>query len=61
VKPKPVMPAEAITDDTAAADYSSKVEGWGDAGWAAVGRLCRWAAANKMPHPDCPPVTAIQP
>ena len=34
VEKKPVMPVEAITDDTAAAQYSSDVEGWGDRGWA---------------------------
>lgn len=54
VTPKPVMPVAAITDDQAAARYSSDIEAWGDAGWATVGRLCRWAAANEMPHPDCP-------
>ena len=53
VEKKPVMPVEAITDDTVAAQYSSDVEGWGDRGWAAVARLCRWAQANKMPHPEC--------
>lgn len=51
---KPIMPVEAITDDRAAADYSSSVESWGDRGWAAVARLCRWAERNKLPHPDCP-------
>lgn len=51
---KPVMPDAAITDDSVNAKYNSDVEGWGDRGWAAVGRLCRWASANKMPHPTCP-------
>ena len=53
VEPKPLMPVEAITDDTAAAAYSSSVESWGDRGWAAVGRLCRWAKANGEVL-DCP-------
>lgn len=48
------MPLEAITDDMAAARYSAAIETWGERGWAAVGRLCRWAADNKLPHPDCP-------
>lgn len=54
VEQKQVMPIEAITDDRAAADYSSYIEAWGDRGWAAVARLCRWAERNKLPHPDCP-------
>ena len=54
VQPKPAMPIEAITDDRAAADYGSAIETWGDQGWSAVARLCRWAERNKLPHPDCP-------
>lgn len=56
VEAKPVMPDAAITDDAAAAQYGSDVEAWGERGWAAVGRLCRWAAANGMAHPACPRV-----
>jgi hypothetical protein len=55
VEAKPVMPDAAISDDAAAAKYSSDIEGWGDRGWATVGRICRWAEANGMPHPLCPP------
>lgn len=48
------MPDAAITDDSVNAKYNSDVEGWGDRGWATVGRLCRWAERNGMPHPTCP-------
>lgn len=54
VERKPVLPDAAIADDAAAAQYSSDVEAWGDRGWAAVARICRWAAANNMAHPACP-------
>jgi len=53
-EPKPLMPVEAITDDTVASRYNSAVEAWGERGWAAVGRLCRWAAGNGLAHPECP-------
>lgn len=54
VKPKPVMPDTAITDDTVNAQYNSDVEAWGDEGWAQVARLCRWSAANKLTNVVCP-------
>ena len=54
VEAKPLMPVEAITDDTAAARYNSQIEAWGERGWSAVARLCRWAAGNGLAHPACP-------
>lgn len=47
-EPKPVPAPEIVTDDHAAAAYSAAIEAWGERGWAAVGRLCRWAARNGM-------------
>ena len=54
VKPQPVMPDAAITDDHASALYWSSVLAWGQDGWASVARLCRWAKANGMAV-ECPP------
>lgn len=48
VEAKPVAGPEIVTDDHAAAAYSAAIEAWGERGWAAVGRLCRWAARNGM-------------
>lgn len=48
------MPDAAITDDTVNAQYNSDVEAWGQRGWAANARLCRWAAANKLTNVVCP-------
>jgi hypothetical protein len=55
VEPKPV-PTDAIVTDPKAADrYNADVETWGERGWDAVGRICRWSVANgaKLPF-DCP-------
>ena len=46
VEPKPVMPDAALTSEVAAAVYDAELEAFGDRGWAAVGRICRWVAAN---------------
>ena len=53
--PKPVPPADIVTSAQAAADYDIAVEGWGERGWRAVGRVCRWAVANGMKDPGCAP------
>lgn len=44
VEPKPVPPADIVTSAQAAAEYDIAVEGWGERGWLAVARICRWAA-----------------
>ena len=55
VEPKPV-PTDAIVTDPKAADaYNADVESWGERGWKAVGRICRWAKANGAAGLDCPP------
>lgn len=53
VEPKPVPPPEIVTSAQAAAEYDIAVEGWGERGWRAVGRLCRWAKEQGM-SVDCP-------
>jgi len=34
---------EAIASDNALAEHDAAVEAWGERGWAAVARICRWA------------------
>jgi len=58
VEPKPELSVEAVASgsDTALALHDDAVEAWGERGWAAVGRICRWAQANGAPLPfKCPP------
>lgn len=33
---------------------NSAFEAWGERGWAAVARLCRWAEANGAVGLECP-------
>lgn len=35
--------AETVTSAQAAAEYDIALESWGERGWAAVARICRWA------------------
>jgi len=46
VEAKPVPTAAIVTDPLAQASYDAAVESWGERGWSAVARICRWAAAN---------------
>lgn len=46
VEPKPELPVEALASDNALAEHDAAVEAWGERGWAAVARLCRWAEAS---------------
>ncbi len=54
VQGKPQATADIVTSEQAAVAYDNAVEAWGETGWLQVGRLCRWAEANKLPHPACP-------
>lgn len=54
VEPKPVPPADIVTSAQAAAEYDVALEGWGERGWRAVARVCRWAKEQGM-QVDCPP------
>lgn len=49
VEPKPVPTIDILTDATAEANYNSDVEAWGERGWDAVARICRWAKAHGGP------------
>jgi hypothetical protein len=53
VEPKPVPGPEIVTDDTANARFQIEIETWGERGWAAVARICRWAQRHGAPVP-CP-------
>jgi hypothetical protein len=48
------MPLEAFSDDKIGAEYDIAIEAWGERGWAAVARNCRWTKVmgNKI---ECPP------
>ena len=55
VEPKPVPPPEIVTSAQAAAEYDIAVEVWGERGWRAVARICRWAR-EKGAGGECPGV-----
>lgn len=46
---------EIVTSAKAAAEYDIAVEKWGEKGWNAVARICRWAVANGKKDLYCPP------
>ncbi len=50
---KPIPSADIVTSAHAAADFDVAVQGWGQRGWNAVARLCRWARAQGAAV-DCP-------
>lgn len=55
VEPKPVMPPEAVESDQASIAHDIAIEVWGDRGWQAVARLCRWHVEMGMKGVECPP------
>ena len=61
VEAKPVMPPEAVRSEAVGIAHDIAVEGWGERGWATVGRLCRWAADNGMKGLSCPPPPELPP
>lgn len=46
VEAKPRLDPAALDSEAALDAHDSAVEAWGERGWAAVTRLCRWAQAN---------------
>src|SRR5215217_8032854 len=46
VEPKPQLNPEDLDSDAALDGHDIALEVWGERGWAAVARLCRWAEAN---------------
>lgn len=54
VQPKPVPSDEVLTSSIAGELHDNAVEAWGEAGWAQVGRLCRFFDEMGMSGLDCP-------
>jgi hypothetical protein len=55
VRPKPRPGLDLLTSREAGEKHDNAVEAWGEEGWAAVGRLCRFFAAQGQPLPfQCP-------
>lgn len=48
---KPVPGLETLESEEAANLFDSKLEAWGDRGWAAVRRICEDAVRKGAPYP----------
>ena len=48
VAEKPRLDPAALDSEAALDAHDIALEAWGEAGWAAVARICRWARANGM-------------
>lgn len=48
VEAKPRLDPSALDSEAALDAHDIALEAWGEAGWAAVARICRWAKANGM-------------
>ena len=57
VEPKPIPPDDVLTSRIAGEKHDNAVEAWGEAGWAAVARLCRFFDEMGMEGLDCPAPT----
>lgn len=59
---KPVPSDDVLTSRIAGERHDNAVEAWGEAGWAQVGRLCRFFDEMGMKGLDCsPPETRPKP
>lgn len=55
VEAKPRLDPSALDSEAALDAHDSAVEAWGERGWAAVGRLCRYHQRMGMTLPfECP-------
>lgn len=43
-----MLSADAITSEAALDQHDIAIETWGERGWRAVGRICRWAERSGM-------------
>ncbi len=55
VLPKPEPSDDVLTSRIAGELHDNAVEAWGEAGWAQVGRLCRFFDEMGMRGLNCPP------
>lgn len=65
VEAEPAYPVEALEVDDSLQSTAAAIDAenawddavliWGRSGWAAVGRVCRWAESLGMKGIDCPP------
>ena len=51
---KPVPSDDVLTSRVAGEQHDNAVEAWGEAGWAQVGRMCRFFDEMGMKGLDCP-------
>jgi hypothetical protein len=61
VKLRPVASVEGLTSEAALDQYETDLEIWGEEGWLAVGRLCRFFDTMGMKDLDCPPPPQMPP
>lgn len=61
VEPKPQLDPAALGSDEALTRYDIAIELWGERGWAAVARLCRWHARLGADVECPPPPTSVGP
>lgn len=62
VQPKPVLAPDAIESEAALDAHDIALEVWGEAGWAAVARICRWSVRNGAGFDfECPPAAPPRP
>lgn len=55
VEAKPLLDPAALSSEAALDAHDIALETWGERGWAAVGRLCRWHQEMGMKGLSCPP------
>ena len=61
VEPKPVPPLAVLTSSEAGEKHDNAIEAWGERGWLAQGRVCRFHAAQGMPLPFACPAAPKEP
>lgn len=54
VEPKPQLDPAALDSEAALDAHDIAIEMWGERGWAAVGRLCRWLVQMGAQGGGCP-------
>lgn len=55
VEAKPLLDPASLTSEAALDQHDIDIETWGERGWKAVARICRWAMANGA-KVSCPAV-----